>query len=53
MCPPQYHGISRFVSWYSFYMFDMIFTKGVVIMNQQRTGEFLKHLRKNKGLTQE
>ena len=22
-------------------------------MNQQRTGEFLKHLRKNKGLTQE
>ena len=22
-------------------------------MNQQKTGEFLKHLRKNKGLTQE
>ena len=53
MCLLKYHGISHFVSWYLSYMFDKIFTKGVVIMNQQRTGEFLKHLRKEKELTQE
>jgi transcriptional regulator with XRE-family HTH domain len=31
----------------------MIGTKGGANMNQQKTGEFLKHLRKEKGLTQE
>jgi transcriptional regulator with XRE-family HTH domain len=31
----------------------MIDPKGGFVMNQQKTGEFLKHLRKEKGLTQE
>ena len=35
------------------YNLDMIFTKGVVRMNQPKIGKFLKHLLKDKGLTQE
>ena len=27
--------------------------KGVVCLNQQKMGEFLRHIRKDKGLTQE
>ena len=47
------HGISRFVSWYFRGGSDMIITKGGFDVNQQKIGEFLKHLRKEQGLTQE
>jgi transcriptional regulator with XRE-family HTH domain len=50
---PEKHGISRFVSWYSGCGGDMIITKGGFDVNQQKIGEFLKHLRKEQGLTQE
>jgi len=47
-------GISRFVSW-PFRRQDarMIPKGGLQPMNQKKTGEFLKQLRKEKGLTQE
>lgn len=50
---PGKQDISRFVSWLLRGGSGMIAAKGGVLMNQQKTGEFLKHLRKGKGLTQE
>ena len=52
-CPVPNHGISRFVSWKVPGKSGMMITKGGSWMNQKKTGEFLKHLRKEKGLTQE
>ena len=53
MCLVPKHGISHFVSWYFQGSDGMIITKGGFDVNQQKIGEFLKHLRKEKGLTQE
>ena len=53
ICPPPKQGIWRFVSWFFGGGGDMIAGKGGFGMNQQKTGEFLKHLRKDKGMTQE
>lgn len=52
-CLPRFFGDSCFVSWKIWGLHYMIDPKGGFVMNQQKTGEFLKHLRKEKGLTQE
>ncbi|MEG0900145.1 MAG: helix-turn-helix domain-containing protein [Oscillospiraceae bacterium] len=55
ICLVDKYGISRFVSCLSSLMFDMLFLERRITlnMNQQKIGEFLKTLRKEKGLTQE
>lgn len=52
-CLLENQAISRFVSWLSDETNAMLITKGAVRVNQKKTGEFLKRLRKDKGLTQE
>ena len=47
------HGISRSVSWISCYVYDNFGVKGGERHGYEKTGEFLKALRKEKGLTQE
>ena len=53
ICLPLNYGDSHFVSLYLLRSPVMIFAKGGFRMNQQKTGKFLKYLRKGKGLTQE
>ena len=52
-CLPLNCGNSRFVSWYLLRGSAMILAKGGLRMDQQKTGNFLKCLRREKGLTQE
>ena len=49
----QYNYNSRFMSWYRSMKYVMINAQGGNMMNQQKTGAYLKDLRKSKGLTQE